>query len=89
MAPRPISNVTPGPTKHSPSVRSRPRQRSLSHAQRSTRRPYFAFSIPLARANRSSARGPQEGGIGAPRTRVASGGSVTVAICAADPRWLR
>ncbi len=34
-ASRPISNVTPGPTKHSPSVCRRPRQRSFSHAQRS------------------------------------------------------
>ena len=46
VAPRPISNVTPGPTKHSPSVCSRPRQRSLSHAQRSASRAYFALSIP-------------------------------------------
>ncbi len=34
-ASRPISSFTPGPTKHSPSVCSRPRQRSFSHAQRS------------------------------------------------------
>ena len=37
-APRPISSFTPGPTKHSPSVCSRPRQRSFSHAQRAISR---------------------------------------------------
>ena len=38
FAPRPISNFTPGPTKHRPSVSRRPRQRSFSQAQRSARR---------------------------------------------------
>ena len=38
LAPLPISNVTPGPMKHSPSVCSRPRQRSFSHAQRTISR---------------------------------------------------
>ena len=37
-APRPISSLTPGPTKQSPSVCSRPRQRSFSHAQRTINR---------------------------------------------------
>ncbi|MCA1682812.1 MAG: hypothetical protein LC685_02270, partial [Actinobacteria bacterium] len=36
-APRPISNLTPGQTKHRPSVTSRPRQRSFSHSQRTAR----------------------------------------------------
>jgi hypothetical protein len=37
-APLPISNLTPGQTKHSPSVCSRPRQRSFSHSHRTASR---------------------------------------------------
>ena len=81
LAPRPISSLTPGPTKQSPSVSSRPRQRSFSHAQRSASRAYFGVSIPLRRAKRQNAAGPPCGGIGAPRTTAASGGSVTATIC--------
>ena len=39
VAPLPISIVTPGQTKHSPSVFSRPCQRSFSHSQRAISRP--------------------------------------------------
>src|SRR5215217_8131588 len=85
FASRPISSVTPGPTKHSPSVSSRPRQRSFSHVQRSARRAYPGVSIPLRRTKRQSARGPPCGGIGAARTSAASGGSVTATIGPVDP----
>ena len=81
FAPRPISSFTPGPMKHSPSVSSRPRQRSFSHAQRSARSAYFGVSSPLRRANRRKAFGPPCGGIGAARTTAASGGSDTATIC--------
>src|SRR5918994_810179 len=67
-ASRPISNFTPGPMKHSPSVCSRPRQRSFSHAQRRIRRPYLKLSMPLRRMNLSSASGPPWSGAGSPRT---------------------
>ena len=50
---------------------------------------YFGVSIPLRRANRRKAAGPPCGGIGAPRTNAASGGSDTATICPGrsyDPR---
>src|SRR5918995_2311289 len=67
-ASRPISNVTPGPTKHSPSVCRRPRQRSFSHAQRAIRRAYLRLSMPWPRMKRTSASGPPWSGAGALRT---------------------
>src|SRR5919202_1597193 len=77
---RPISNCTPGPTKHSPSVRRRPRQRSFSHAHRRISRPYLWLSIPWRRMKRSSTSGPPCSGAGAPRTCSGLDGFVTVAI---------
>src|SRR5919199_1562733 len=79
-ASRPISNCTPGPTKHSPSVRRRPRQRSFSHAHRRISRPYLWLSIPWRRMKRSSTSGPPCSGAGAPRTCSGLDGFVTVAI---------
>src|SRR5206468_7868957 len=54
----PISSVTPGPTKAIPSVTSRPRKRSFSHASRTNNRPYLRLNMPCARRNRSSVSGP-------------------------------
>src|SRR3954454_15615702 len=80
-ASRPISSSTPGPTKHSPSVCSRPRQRSFSQAQRAISRAYLVLSIPWRRMKRSSTSGPPRSGSGAPRTcGGADGGVVTVAM---------
>src|SRR3954453_15080274 len=75
LAPLPISSVTPGPTKARPSVTSRPRQRSLSHARRSASRPYLRLSMPLRRRKRSRTSGPPWRGGGSPRTSAGSGGT--------------
>src|SRR5829696_1334008 len=64
----PISKVTPGPTKQRPSVCSRPRQRSFSHAQRAISRAYLRLSMPWPRMKRSSTSGPPWSGAGSPRT---------------------
>src|SRR4051795_1713696 len=79
-APRPISSFTCGPTKHRPSVCSRRPQRSFSHAQRAISRPYCAFSIPWARRNRTSPRGPPCSGAGTPWTGGAAAGRLTMAM---------
>jgi hypothetical protein len=54
-----------GPTKHSPSVCRRPRQRSFSHAQRSDQPRVANVSIPWARMKRSSASGRRSAAAGA------------------------
>src|SRR5919112_5412124 len=79
-ASRPISSSTPGPTKHSPSVCRRPRQRSFSRAQRAIRRTYLRLSMPLRRMNRSSTSGPPCNGAGGLRTCGGADGFTTVAI---------
>src|SRR4051794_3194824 len=79
-APRPISSLTPGPTKHSPSVCNRRPQRSFSHAQRAISRPYFALSIPRPRRKRTSPSGPPCSGAGTPWTGGAAAGRLTVAM---------
>ena len=59
VALRPISNLTPGQTKHSPSVRSRPRQRSFSHIQRAISGSVAgAASCGASRAKRRNVSGP-------------------------------
>src|SRR5436190_4458847 len=67
-APGSISSVTPGPTKHIPSVTSRLRNRSLSQPSRSSNRAYLGLSMPWARIKRSSASAPPWRGGGSPRT---------------------
>ena len=64
----PISNFTPGQTKHSPSVLKRPRQRSFSHIQRAIRGMYPGSSMLCVRAKRQSASGPPLSGGGWERT---------------------
>ena len=59
VAPRPISNLTPGQTKHSPSVCRRPRQRSFSHSQRaSSARVAQRAASGCARAKRRNVERP-------------------------------
>src|SRR5215210_3708379 len=72
MASGPISNVTPGPMNAIPSVRSRPRKRSLSHPSRSARRAYPHVSMRCSRRKRSSVSGPPWRGGGSPRTGAGS-----------------
>src|SRR3954453_20624999 len=58
VAPGRTSRLQPGPTKASPSRRSRERSRSFTSPSRTIRRPYLRLSIPCRRMKRSRVRSP-------------------------------
>src|SRR6478736_1230894 len=87
-APRLISSVTPGPTKHRPSVTSRRPKRSFSHPSRRSSRAYLRLSMPCARMKRRSTSGPPWRGGGSPRTAAGTDSSVGGASAGSTPRML-
>src|SRR5581483_2619531 len=67
VALRPISSFTPRPTKHSPSVLRRPRQRAFNHSQRRTSGAYEGRNMSCSRAKRKKVSRLPRNGVGGRR----------------------